>query len=530
MAVSHQAIAGLSRRLVDDVGKHAVLHPIALLVVMAAFSYFYVQQRRQKQREAALAAQYNCAPVLPFVPYTWPLALDLVVRQYAILAGARTFEELTPYVALAPTCRVHFFGLTGYSTTDPANVQAILSTRFGDYGLGSRRLAAHPLLEEGIFSQDGRAWRRSRELIRRQFARVQKQTPQAFTSLVADLVADVDRAAAVDGVVDLKPLLYAFTLRTTTTLLFGEPHSRMEADKQEEQAVRAHLDYATSVLGVRVRLADGAWLYNPPRFRRACRAVRDWAAQFVRAALACQAAVGDDAAAEKYAFILDLWRAMRDPELVRDQLLHVLVAGQDSTASLLSWTFFLLVRNPDVLERLRTEISSVPVDGDITREELQSLSFLRCCLNETLRLYPTLPMNIRFANKTTILPRGGGPDGRSPVLLLKGAGIAFSVYHLHRLESVYGPDARVYRPQRWESGELIQKARQGAGFVDFHGGPRLCLGKDFALMEASYAIVRLLQAYPTMRLAPGVPTGPVGSERQTYTIGLSPADGVRVAL
>lgn len=93
-----------------------------------------------------------------------------------------------------------------------------------------------------------------------------------------------------------------------------------------------------------------------------------------------------------------------------------------------------------------------------------------------LRLYPTLPLNLRFANKVTVLPRGGGPDGQSPILMPKNAGIAFSIYHLHRLESIYGPDSRVYRPQRWESGELIKAARPGAGFVDFNGGPRLCLG------------------------------------------------------
>ena len=106
-------------------------------------------------------------------------------------------------------------------------------------------------------------------------------------------------------------------------------------------------------------------------------------------------------------------------------------------------------------------------------------SFVPCTRTNTylaLRLYPTLPLNIRFANKTTLLPRGGGPDGQSPVLMPKGTGIAWSVYHLHRLQSLYGPDPRVYRPERWEDGELIKKVRPGVGFVDFNGGPRVCLG------------------------------------------------------
>lgn len=98
-----------------------------------------------------------------------------------------------------------------------------------------------------------------------------------------------------------------------------------------------------------------------------------------------------------------------------------------------------------------------------------------------LRLYPTLPMNIRFADKPTVLPRGGGPDGKYPTLLAKGAGIVYSVYHLHRREEIYGSDSKFYRPQRWESGDLIKKARTATGYVDFNAGPRICLGSTLPI-------------------------------------------------
>jgi cytochrome P450 len=272
---------------------------------------------------------------VPFVPYKWPLALDLLKRQYDILFGHHTFELLTPYFEIAPTCCIHLFGLTGYFTTDPDNIESILSTRFEDYSLGSRRLASWPLLGEGIFTQDGPAWKRSRELIRRQFVRVQRQAPQAFTSHVQELLSGI-ALTTTDGCVDLKPLMFEYTLNTTTMLLFGEPHSSMA--KTERGAVRDNFDYAAFGCGIRVRLADGAWLYNPPKFRKACKAVREWAAFFAAKAMKYKDEVGEDAAAEKYAFIIDLWREMRDFELVCDQLLHILVAGRDSTASLLSWT------------------------------------------------------------------------------------------------------------------------------------------------------------------------------------------------
>ena len=303
---------------------------------------------------------------------------------------------------------------------------------------------------------------------------MQKQTLRVFVPHVKELISTLGEAAATGETVDMKPFFFEYTLSTTTQLLFGEPHNSLS--EEERDAVRDNFDYAALGIGIRVRLADLAWLYNPAKFRKACKGVRDWATFFAGKAMKYKDDVGEEKASEKYSFIIDLWKEMRDEELVRDQLLHILVAGRDSTASLLSWTLFHLVRNRDVLEKLKQEVSILPADGDITREQIQKLPFLRCCLNETLRLYPTLPLNIRFANKTTILPRGGGPDGLSPVLLLRGTGIAWSVYHLHRLQSVYGPDPRVYRPQRWESGELIRKARPGAGYVDFNGGPRTCLG------------------------------------------------------
>lgn len=96
-----------------------------------------------------------------------------------------------------------------------------------------------------------------------------------------------------------------------------------------------------------------------------------------------------------------------------------------------------------------------------------------------LRLYPQLPVNVRFAIRPTILPRGGGPDGLSPVLIDKGTGLGWSSYHLHRREDIYGPDACVYRPERWEGGRLSHEVAQTGAFLDFHAGPRVCLGSTY---------------------------------------------------
>lgn len=103
--------------------------------------------------------------------------------------------------------------------------------------------------------------------------------------------------------------------------------------------------------------------------------------------------------------------------------------------------------------------------------------------------------------------------------------MVYSQYITSRKKAVYGHDANAFRPERWETGEL---ADIGWGYFPFSGGPRQCLGEDFALMEVSYTIVRLLQTFGVMELPRGETVKPVGSERQTLTLVLSSADGCRV--
>ncbi|SPO05308.1 related to cytochrome P450 alkane hydroxylase [Cephalotrichum gorgonifer] len=509
--------------------------PIPRTLVTAALLaycvYWYWSSRKKKQDEAAFAAQHGCQPCLARLPYKWPFGLDLLKRQYDALPSGRLLEYQTKYLDTAPTIRIDIIG-EGYILTDPVNIEAVLNSRFEDFNLGCRRAGLFRLLGEGIFTQDGHAWRHSRELLRRQFARIREGGLSPLTPHVDALLEAIAREGedAPDGVVDLQPHFFEYTLGTTTGLLFGEPHTSLP--RADRDALRDNFDYASMISAIRLRLAELAWVYTPRRFRKACRGVREWASFFADKAIDYIEEHGEDVAGEKYPFILDLWRDMRSREMVRDQLLHVLIAGRDTTACLMSWMFFHLIRNPELIDRLKAEIAEVvPTNGEhMTRKQIQNLPFLRCCINETLRLYPQLPVNVRFAARTTLLPRGGGPDGASPILLPKGAGVGWSTYHMHRLESVYGPDARVFRPDRWEDGELVRKAGLGAGFLDFHGGPRVCLGKDYAIMEASYAAVRILQTYPNIRLPPDIPNEPVGAERQNLTIVLSSAEGAKVLL
>jgi cytochrome P450 len=103
---------------------------------------------------------------------------------------------------------------------------------------------------------------------------------------------------------------------------------------------------------------------------------------------------------------------------------------------------------------------------------------------------------------------------------------------MHRRPDFYGMDAELFRPERWDEYMPVNDDPTNAkwGYLPFNGGPRVCLGMDFGLTEAAYAVVRLLQKFPKMSLPPGQKVELVGVEKQTMTLVVSLTEGCEVAL
>jgi hypothetical protein len=169
---------------------------------------------------------------------------------------------------------------------------------------------------------------------------------------------------------------------------------------------------------------------------------------------------------------------------------------------------FLLVRHPKVMEKLRAEIASTcDANTDLNRDDLRRMPYLQNVIKESrllglsarlfiandpaLRLYPSVPVNTRTAIRTTVLPTGGGPDRTAPVLIPKGSALAFSVYSMHRRLDLYGMDAELFRPERWDEDMPMQHDPVKAkwGYLPFHGGPRICLGSKYRLPPATVGCV-----------------------------------------
>lgn len=98
-------------------------------------------------------------------------------------------------------------------------------------------------------------------------------------------------------------------------------------------------------------------------------------------------------------------------------------------------------------------------------------------IGPALRLHPVIPTNARQATRDTSLPKGGGPDGQSPLFVSKGTIVMYNVYAMHRDSQVFGHDVDEFIPERWEG------LRPGWGYLPFNGGPRICLGRELDLFH-----------------------------------------------
>ena len=329
---------------------------------------------------------------------------------------------------------------------------------------------------------------------------------------------------------DIQTIFFRLTIDSATEFLFGESvDSQLAAVMNNvDDQFAYYFDKSQWFCAQRARFEKLHFLADNKESLRANQQVHAFVDRFVQSALDIvqrekNGGLDEEKNDENYVFLHALAATTQDPIELRSQLLNILLAGRDTTASLLSWCTLLLARHPSVFKNLRQTI--VDTFGTYNRPQpitfsgLKSCQYLQHFLNETLRLYPVVPMNRRTAVRDTTIPRGGGPDGMQPVYVRKGESIGYNVHLLHRRKDIWGPDAEEFRPERW-----LEK-KPGWDYIPFNGGPRICIGQQFALTEAGYVIVRLLQRFDAIE-----DVYPQRGVRYGLTLTSCPADPVTVRL
>lgn len=334
-------------------------------------------------------------------------------------------------------------------------------------------------LGNGIFSSDGKAWEHSRAMLRPQFARQQVSDLDLEERHLQNMMKALEPGS--DGwtaVTDIMPLNFRLTIDSASEFLFGEsvntqlgalPGKIASAQSKEDAEFVKAFEDSQDDIAFAFRFNDWYKLALTKKFRTRCTIVHRYIDRCVQKAMSREKS-GASEKGGKYVFAEALLQETSDLVEIRDQLSSILVAGRDTTASLMSFLFIMLSQHPDVFAELRRNIietfGTYENPQEITFERLKATSYLQWCLNETLRLFPTVPLNSRRSIVDTTLPRGGGPDGSAPVFVPKGTEVNYSVYAMHRNKSVWGEDANVFKPERWNGMKV------GFEYLPFNGGPR----------------------------------------------------------
>src|SRR2546421_2099657 len=201
---------------------------------------------------------------------------------------------------------------------------------------------------------------------------------------------------------------------------------------------------------------------------------------------------------------------MTDRQL-RDETITLFLAGHETTASTLSWTWWLLAQNPSVEAKLHAELDAVLGDRAPSLDDLPKLAYTGHVITESLRLYPAAWGMARLAVEDHEI--AGYP-------VRKGMGVAMAQWVVHRDPRWYDAPEE-FRPERWED-DLLKRLPRFAYFP-FGGGPRQCIGNAFALMEVALVLATIARKF-RLRLVANHPVVPLAS------ITLRPRHGVRVAL
>ncbi|MFC6757298.1 MULTISPECIES: cytochrome P450 [Haloarcula] len=368
-------------------------------------------------------------------------------------------------------------GTTGYFVTHPDLVEQILVTQEGSYEKGAllqRSLGEY--IGEGLFLLEGEEWKEQRTALQPAFYREKiaayGETMTGFAAATCDEWTDGERF-------DVLPEMREYTLRVLgKTLLDVDIDRTAGALEPLLSALRERLDPRS--LSAYVPLA-----VPTPTNRR------------VRTARANFEATLDDIIAERQAEsaterearddVLSLLLSLDDETMTRErlghQLLTFLVAGHDTTALTLTYTWFLLGHHPERQQKLHDELDSVLGGADPTPEALFELPYLDDVLTEALRLYP--PAFTTFRQPTEPVTLGSydvAPDAQ----------LTIPQWLVHRDERWFDePDA--FRPERWT--DAFEAQLPDYAYYPFGGGPRHCIGMRFARMEAKLAIATLAQRY-----------------------------------
>lgn len=469
----------------------------------------------------------NCGPVV------YPIVGSLP----SLLKNADRFlDYFSELILNSPTQTMRFVrpgGSVVYSTANVENVEYILKSRFenfvkGEY-LGD---ILGDLLGKGIFNVDGNLWKLQRKLASHEFT---SRSLREFGFECAEkelnerLVPILTQATVTGSVVDLQDLFIRFGFDNICQLGFGVDPNCLEPSLPTVPFAEA-FDAANELTVMRFRMFPIMRrlraLFNlgtERELKEKVKVVNEFAQGVIQARREEFKSNGDSVVARqdllsRFMRFTDLsdgemlmqseleQKCMNDLKLnspeakekeeatdvfLRDIVISFVLAGRDTSSAGLSWFFHTLSRHPhveaklfdEIKQHLESESPNPNPNSPFSFEQLKKLHYLNAALHESLRLFPPVPVDTKEAVRDDVLPDG--------TVVLKGHRVTYNVYAMARMPNIWGEDCSEFKPERWlKEGVFVPES--SFKFPVFQAGPRICLGKELALIQMKLIAASLI--------------------------------------
>jgi cytochrome P450 len=411
-----------------------------------------------------------------------------------------------------PLCYTTVLGKRIYFINDAEFVKRILLDNVANYPKSvTYRNNLRPFLGDGLLISEGDFWKRQRRLAQPAF---HLRRLKALAGAMADAAGHMTRDWEHGKVIDVMAAMNAVTMEIVATTLFGADVSGDIAEVADAMAV---LQEETGRIGPTAFFELPEWIVKP-RGRKFGKAVAtlDRIVNRIVAERRAEGRIDPSRRDDLLSMLLEArdeetGEGMTDKQL-RDELVTLFLAGHETTAIALTWTFHLLAQTPRAEAILQAEVDEVLGERAVPAfDDLERLPYARMVAEEALRLYPPAYVFSR---------RSAGEDQLGPFRMPAGAHIVISPYALHRRPD-YWPEPEAFWPERFAPGARTDRPK--LAYLPFGGGPRICIGNSFAMME--HAIV-LATAVRHWRLE-GIPGIEVRTEPR---ITLRPKGGLPMRL
>jgi cytochrome P450 len=388
----------------------------------------------------------------------------------------------------------------------PEYIEHVLLTHQRNYRKSDfLRSILGPLLGEGLLISEGEFWRRQRRIAAPGFhARRVAELVTAMTACTDATLARWDRTA---GPFDMAAEMLGLTLDIVARTMFSTDVGGEVASLRRLTDVVVRLRPSTLDL-----LGLPGWIPRPQPavYRRAIAEFEALVARFLAERRADGRDRGD---------LLSMLLAARDPESgegmsdkqLRDEIITILLAGHETVANALTWTWYLLALHPQAEARMHQELDRVLGGRAPTFADLAELEWTRMVIDEAMRLYPPA----HTISRTAI-----GEDCIGGMRVPAGAAVTINIFVTHRNPNLWEEPER-FAPERFAPDAAARRHR--FSYLPFGGGPRICIGNGLALVEAKAILATIAQRY-RVRLVPGHPVEPIG------LVTLRAKSGVQVTL